>query len=75
MAHIELDLRGRRATENTLNAKTPVSQIATALGRHRSTVYREIKRNFFSDPCPQKCEGHYDVAAQLMTADRQSNDL
>ncbi len=49
MAHIELDLRERRAIEDMLNAKTPVSKIAAALGRHRSTVYREIKRNRFED--------------------------
>ena len=32
MAHIELDLRERRAIEDMLNAKMPVSKIATELG-------------------------------------------
>ncbi len=45
MAHTELDLRERRAIEDMLNAKMPVSKIAAEIGRHRSTVYREIKRN------------------------------
>ena len=49
MAHTELDLRERRAIEDMLNAKVPVSKIAAEIGRHRSTVYREIKRNFFTD--------------------------
>ena len=45
MAPTELDLRERRAIEDMLNAKVPVSKIATEIGRHRSTVHREIKRN------------------------------
>ena len=49
MAHTELDLRERRAIEDMLNAKMPVSKIATEIGRHRSTVYREIKRTYFID--------------------------
>ncbi|EAR51836.1 hypothetical protein OG2516_16084 [Oceanicola granulosus HTCC2516] len=48
MAHTGLDLRERRLIEDMLNAKTPVSRIATELGRHRSSVYREIKHNAFS---------------------------
>ena len=45
MAHIELDLRERRAIEDMLNAKVPVSRIAAEIGRHRSTVYREIRQS------------------------------
>ncbi|MDR9395687.1 MAG: helix-turn-helix domain-containing protein [Roseovarius sp.] len=47
MAHTELDLRERRTIEHMLNAKVPVSKIVTEIGRQRSTIYREIKRNFF----------------------------
>ena len=32
-----------------LNAKVPVAEIARQINRHRATVYREIKRNFFKD--------------------------
>lgn len=35
MAHTELDLRERRAIEDMLNAKMPVSKIAAEIGRHR----------------------------------------
>ena len=49
MAHTELDLRERRAIEDMLNARVPVNKIAAEIGRHRSTVYREIKRNYFTD--------------------------
>ena len=45
MAHTELDLRERRTIEDMLNAKVPVREIAVEIGRHVSTVYRDIKRN------------------------------
>lgn len=46
MAHRELNLRERRAIEDMLHAKVAVREIAAEIGRHVSTVYREIKRNF-----------------------------
>ncbi|AHD03710.1 hypothetical protein METH_23040 (plasmid) [Leisingera methylohalidivorans DSM 14336] len=71
MAHIELDLRERRAIEDMLNAKTPVCKIAAALGRHRSTVYREIKRNRFEDRELPYLNGYYGVNAQRTAAARR----
>ncbi|WP_299657952.1 IS30 family transposase [uncultured Tateyamaria sp.] len=68
MAHAELDLRERRAIEDMLNAKVPVSKIAAEIGRHRSTVYREIKRNHFEDSELPYLSGYYGVSAQR-TAD------
>ncbi len=68
MAHSELDLRERRAIEDMLNAKMPVSKIAAEIGRHRSTVYREIKRNCFVDHELPYLNGYYGVNAQR-TAD------
>jgi IS30 family transposase len=49
MAHTELGLRERRAIEDMLNAKMSVDKIAAEIGRHRSTVFREIKRNRYID--------------------------
>lgn len=72
MAHTELDLRERRVIENMLNAKVPVNKIAAEIGRHRSTVYREIRRNGFSDvelPC---LDGYYGVNAQRYACARRS---
>lgn len=37
MAHTELDLRERRAIEDMLHAKVPVSKIATEIGRQQRT--------------------------------------
>ena len=64
MAHTELDLRERRAIETMLNAQMPVSRIAAAIGRHRSTVHREIKRNRFEDDELPYLSGYYGVNAQ-----------
>ena len=68
MAHTELDLRERRAIEDMLNAKLPVSKIAAEIGRHRSSVYREIKRNKFSDEELPHLNGYYGVNAHRSAA-------
>ncbi|WP_408630829.1 helix-turn-helix domain-containing protein [Marinibacterium profundimaris] len=68
LAHTELDLRERRAIEDMLHAKVTVNEIAAAIGRHRSTVYREIKRNRFEDYELPNLNGYYGVTAQR-TAD------
>lgn len=68
MAHTELDLRERRAIEDMLHAKISVSKIAAKIGRHRSTVYREIRRNHFEDSELPYLSGYYGVNAQR-TAD------
>ncbi|NDW01434.1 IS30 family transposase [Salipiger sp. PrR002] len=72
MAHTELDLRERRSIEDMLNAKLPVSRIAAELGRHRSSVYREIKRNgFVADELPE-LNGYYGVVAQKSAIARRA---
>ena len=72
MAHTELDLRERRAIEDMLNAKMPVSKIATELGRHRSTVYRDIQRNGFVDEELPQLTGYYGVTAQNLALRRRA---
>lgn len=72
MAHTELDLRERRTIEDMLNAKMPVSKIAAALGRHRSSVYREIKRNRFEDRELPYLNGYYGVNAQRTAEARRA---
>ena len=60
MAHTELDLRERRTIEYMLNAKCSVDEIAAEIGRHRSTIHREIKRNFWADDAfPKKYAGYF----------------
>lgn len=72
MAHTELDLRERRIIEDMLNAKFSISKIATELGRHRSTVYRDIKRNFYTDGELSNLSGYYGVIAQRQAEARRA---
>jgi hypothetical protein len=72
MAHTELDLRERRAIEDMLNAKMPVSKIAAEIGRHRSTVYREINRNYFNDEELPELNGYYGMVAHQKASERRS---
>lgn len=41
-----------------------MSKIAAEIGRHRSTVYREIKRNYFNDEELPYLKGYYGMNAQ-----------
>ena len=50
-AYRQLDLAERRTIFRLLDAKTPVAVIARKLGRHRSTIHREIHRNHFHGLC------------------------
>lgn len=72
MAHTELDLHERRAIEGMLNAKVPVSKIAAEIGRHRSTDYREIKRNYFTNDELPYLNGYYGMNAQKYASDRRA---
>jgi IS30 family transposase len=71
MAHRELNLRERRAIEDMLNAKMSVDKIAAEVGWHRSTVYREIKRNRFVDDELPNLNGYYGMNAhRLISIDK-----
>lgn len=72
MAHTELDLRERRAIEDMLNVQMSVGKIAAEIGRHRSTVYREIKRNRFIDTELPKLNGYYGMNAQRSAVYRRA---
>ncbi len=67
MAHTELDLPVRRRIEDMLNARMSVARIAAAIGRHRATVYREIKRNIFRDA------GHRELALLKVLKHRRTH--
>lgn len=64
MAHTELGLRERRTIEDMLNVKMSVDKIAAEIGRHRSTVFREIKRNRYEDAELPKLNGYYGMTAR-----------
>ena len=46
-SHLKLD--ERRKLAKWLEAKMPISEIADRLGRDPSTIYRDIKRNRYTD--------------------------
>ncbi len=72
MAHTELNLRERRAIEDMLNAKMPVREIAAEIGRHVSTIYRDIKRNGYTDEELPELNGYYGVVAQRSATQRRA---
>ncbi|MEJ6396004.1 helix-turn-helix domain-containing protein [Gymnodinialimonas sp. 2305UL16-5] len=71
MAHTELDLRERRVIEVLLHMKTPIAKIAAEIGRHRSSIYREIKRNGFTDTEIPELNGYYSTLAQKAASGRR----
>ena len=72
MAHTELNLRERRTIEDMLNAKIPVREIAAEIGRHVSTIYRDIKRNRYADEDLPELNGYYGVVAQRAAVQRRA---
>ena len=70
----QLSIAERRRIERWRHAKVPVDEMARVLKRCRSTIFRELKRNYFSDPCMPKCDGYYGAAAQLAAANRRARD-
>jgi IS30 family transposase len=68
----ELNLAERRTIEDLLHRKTNVTEIARRINRHRSTVYREIKRNFYKDEELPQLDGYYGMNAQRFTAERRA---
>ncbi len=55
-------LEERRTLFRLLNARLPIKEIAAQLGRHRSTIYREIARNEFREV--KQYRGYYPVTAE-----------
>ena len=72
MAHTELNLRERRTIEDMLNAKMSVDEISVEIGRHKSTIYREIKRNYYSDEEIPYLNGYYGMNAQKYAIDQRA---
>ena len=70
----QLSITERRRIERWRHAKVPVDEMARVLKRCRSTIFRELKRNHFSDGSMPKHDGYYGAAAHLMQADRRARD-
>ncbi|EJC72182.1 hypothetical protein Rleg10DRAFT_0587 [Rhizobium leguminosarum bv. trifolii WSM2012] len=61
-----LTLADRRRLHHLVERKVPINEMASQLGRHRSTIYREIKRNTFRDPELPDYDGYYNAALDLI---------
>jgi transposase, IS30 family len=70
-SHIDMD--ERRKIERWHAAKISVDEIANKLGRHRSTIFRELKRNQFDDVEMPKLCGYYCVTAEQQATRRRYN--
>ena len=72
MKRTELNLAERRTIEDLLHRKVSVTEIARKINRHRATVYREIKRNFFKDDELPQLNGYFGVTAQRSASERRA---
>ena len=68
----ELNIAERRKIEDLLHRKVNVTEIARQINRHRATVYREIKRNFFKDDELPELNGYYGMLAQKSAGERRA---
>ncbi|TNC46254.1 IS30 family transposase [Rubellimicrobium rubrum] len=68
---VHLSLEERRQLARLREQKIAVDEIACRLGRHRSTIYRELKRNFWHDAEVPQAEGYWPVTAQQLAVGRR----
>ncbi|KMK67164.1 helix-turn-helix domain-containing protein [Puniceibacterium sp. IMCC21224] len=66
----KLNLDERRILATMLQAKATKTKIAEVLGRDRSTIYREIKRNRWHDEEVPQADGYWHVTAQTLADGR-----
>jgi len=67
----QLSLDGRRPIFRVKEAKAAIRQIAERLGRHRSTIYRELSRNWYDDAEAPRMSDNFAVLAHEETRRRR----
>ncbi len=67
----QLTLSDRRRLYQLKERKLPVGEIARQLGRHRSTIYRELKRNTFHDREFPEYSGYFGTIADDLRKERR----
>lgn len=68
----QIDLDERRKIERWRQAGASVEMIAEKLGRHRSTIFRELRRNKFEDVEMPDLTGYFCVTAHSKAKERRS---
>ena len=71
-SYSQIDLDERRKIARWRQAGSSVEVIAEKLGRHRSTIFREIARNKFEDAEMPDLAGYFCVTAHGKAKDRRS---
>jgi len=61
----QLDLEERRKIGTWRAAKVSIDGIAERLGRNRSTIFRELRRNHFTDAEMPEVVGYFGVVASI----------
>ena len=69
--YTQITLTDRRRLYHLVSAKVPINEMARQLGRHRSTIYREIRRNTFRDRELPDYDGYYSTVAHDISRDRR----
>ncbi len=64
----------RRKLEQWRKAKVSPDVIAERLGRHRSTIFRELKRNHLGDEAMPKVVGTFWMVAKMKAAIRRAKE-
>lgn len=59
----QFTLADRRRLHHLVERKVPINEMARQLGRHRSTIYREIRRNTFRDHELPEYSGYFSTVA------------
>ena len=67
----QITLDERRKIERWHAAQISADIIAEKLGRHRSTIFRELKRNRFEDPEMRELSGYYGLVADARSKERR----
>ena len=67
-----LTLDERRKIERWRQTKLSPNEMARRLGRHRSTIFRELRRNHFHDSEIPKLSGSWCVVAQSYSDGRRT---
>lgn len=68
----QIDMDERRKIARWRTAGTSVNVIAEKLHRHRSTIFRELRRNTFEDREMPDLNGYYCVMANDMARERRA---
>jgi len=67
-----LSLSDRRKIERWRHAKLGPDEMARRLGRHRSTIFRELRRNRFHDSEIPRLSGYWCIVAQGLCDGRRT---